>query len=88
MYLGYALSFRKWWGFDIQTTGNSPTPNTIPAQRKTELQIKIGAGPYSVTDTKNYLSSRAGKELIPKCFISLFPHWVSSYGISSLETQT
>ena len=61
-------------GFNIEITGNSPTPNTIPAQINTEQQIKIGAGHYSVTDTKNYLSSRAGKELIPKCFINLFPH--------------
>ena len=37
-------------GFNIEVTGNSPTPNTIPAQVNTEQQIQIGAGPYEVSE--------------------------------------
>ena len=37
-------------GFNIEITGNSPTPNTIPAQVNTEQQVEIGAGPFSVTE--------------------------------------
>ncbi|HEX6672434.1 MAG TPA: beta-propeller fold lactonase family protein, partial [Nitrososphaeraceae archaeon] len=37
-------------GFNIEITGNSPTPNTIPAQINTEQQVEIGAGPFSVTE--------------------------------------
>jgi hypothetical protein len=37
-------------GFNIEITGNSPAPNTIPAQVNTEQQVEIGAGPFSVTE--------------------------------------
>ena len=37
-------------GFNITINGNSPTPNTIPAQVNTMQQVDIGAGPFSVTE--------------------------------------
>jgi hypothetical protein len=37
-------------GFNIEINGNSPTPNTIAAQINTEQQVRIGAGPFSVTE--------------------------------------
>jgi YVTN family beta-propeller protein len=37
-------------GFNIEITGNSPTPNTFPAQVNTQQQVEIGAGPFSVTE--------------------------------------
>ena len=37
-------------GFNITISGNSPTPNTIPAQINTEQQVQIGAGSFSVSE--------------------------------------
>jgi len=37
-------------GFNIEITGNSPTPNTIPAQINTEQQVQIGAGSFEVSE--------------------------------------
>jgi hypothetical protein len=37
-------------GFNIEITGNSPTPNTIPAQVNTVQQVEIGAGPFEVSE--------------------------------------
>ncbi|HEX5186820.1 MAG TPA: hypothetical protein VFV86_08015, partial [Nitrososphaeraceae archaeon] len=37
-------------GFNIEITGNNPTPNTIPAQINTEQQVEIGAGLYEVSE--------------------------------------
>jgi YVTN family beta-propeller protein len=37
-------------GFNIEITGNSPTPNTIPAQIDTMQDVEIGAGPFSVSE--------------------------------------
>jgi hypothetical protein len=36
--------------FNIEITGNSPTPNTIPAQIGTIQEVDIGAGPYEVSE--------------------------------------
>ena len=37
-------------GFNIEITGNSPTPNTIPAQVNTMQQVDIGPGPFEVSE--------------------------------------
>src|SRR5215204_5328985 len=37
-------------GFIIEITGNSPTPNTIPAQINTMQEVEIGAGPFEVSE--------------------------------------
>jgi hypothetical protein len=37
-------------GFNIKIKGNSPTPNTIPAQVYTKQQVESGAGLFSVTE--------------------------------------
>ncbi len=37
-------------GFNIEITGNSPTPNTIPAEVNTLQQVQIGTGPFTVTE--------------------------------------
>ena len=37
-------------GFNIEITGNSPTPNIIPAQVNTMQQVDIGAGPFAVSE--------------------------------------
>jgi len=37
-------------GFNIEITGNSPTPNTIPAQVNTMQKVDIGAGPFEVSE--------------------------------------
>jgi len=37
-------------GFDIEITGNSPTPNTFPALINTNQDVFIGAGPFTVSE--------------------------------------
>ena len=38
-------------GFNIEITGNSPIPNTIPAQVNTMQNVDIGAGSFKVSET-------------------------------------
>ena len=37
-------------GFDIEITGNSPTPTTFPALINTDQDVFIGAGPFAVSE--------------------------------------
>ncbi len=38
-------------GLNIQISGNSPTPNTIPALIGTQAPVDIGSGPFDVTES-------------------------------------